>query len=378
MATHALTRRNTTLADLAHTLRGHYDRSCATVQPARNLRMINGDLQIGEPTLTSDGVGPAPGLFRPTETCDGKIAEALKIPQQYMRRMRQQRHTKLLSSNVNTWLTDQPDKRYLIRTLRDANPHAGVACTMLSSKYKLNYNYEVLLSMLDGLRATGIDVDITQCDLTERFMYVKVAAPQVRALAPQLLRHYRSPFTGATGMDDPVVFAGFTFCNSETGHGAFKITPQLTVQVCDNGMTLTKDAFQEVHLGAELVDGPVRWSQDTRQAMIEVLNKQARDAVQTFLDTAFVEKKLAEIAEPAAVPVRDVESTLDDVGKQLRFTEDQQHTILDHFIRGADTTAGGVLHAVTSGAQLQPDADAAYDMERKGLPAMRIAAARQR
>ncbi len=31
--------------------------------------------------------------------------------------------------------------------------------------------------------------------------------------------------------------------NSETGHDSFSITPQVTIQVCDNGMTFTKDVL---------------------------------------------------------------------------------------------------------------------------------------
>ncbi|WP_093078440.1 hypothetical protein [Pseudonocardia oroxyli] len=42
---------------------------------------------------------------------------------------------------------------------------------------------------------------------------------------------------------------------------------------------------------------------------------------------------------------------------------------------GGDPTSGGVLHAVTSTAQLQDDADAAHGMERAALQAMSLAAA---
>ena len=56
-------------------------------------------------------------------------------------------------------------------------------------------------------------------------MYVRVVCEQVRALAPALLAGYRSPFTGAAGADNPVVFAGFVITNSETGCGAFTPDP---------------------------------------------------------------------------------------------------------------------------------------------------------
>ncbi len=76
--------------------------------------------------------------------------------------------------------------------------------------------------------------------------------------------------------------------------------------------------------------------------------------------------------------MRDVAATVEFVGKQLRFTTEQQNTILNHFLDGGDRSCGGVLHAVTCTAQTLADADDAYDMERRGLAAMSLAAAFQR
>lgn len=70
-----------------------------------------------------------------------------------------------------------------------------------------------------------------------------------------------------------MVFAGFVASNSETGHGSFSLTPQLTVQVCDNGMTITRDAAREVHLGGRLADGVVRWSADTQDAVLDLVGR---------------------------------------------------------------------------------------------------------
>ncbi|MGH3991900.1 MAG: hypothetical protein ACRDSN_05485, partial [Pseudonocardiaceae bacterium] len=67
---------------------------------------------------------------------------------------------------------------------------------------------------------------------------------------------------------------------------------------------------------------------DTQDAALDLIVKQARDAVTTFLTRGFVEAKIAEVQAEAGIPVRDVEATLDYVSKQLRFTQDQQATIL--------------------------------------------------
>lgn len=376
-----LTTRNATLRDMAALLQQQQANKLDVVVPARDMRMSGGHLEIngiGEPTITPDGVTPAVGRFLPTATCDGGIAEKLGIPVQYLRRMRESGHMDLLDHNVNEWLAEDPAKRFLTRNLRGEGGQPGIARALLSEKYRFVDNLDVLLSALQGIRNAGVQVDVEECDLTEKRMYVKVASPEVAAHAPQLLRNYTSPFTGHRGADNPLVFAGFIITNSEVGHGSFSITPRIVVQICKNGMTFSKDAMREVHLGGRLADGVVRWAQDTQDAALDVVIKQARDAVRAFLNPAYVEAKIAEVEAESGVRVRDIEATLEYVGKQLRFTAEEQKTILDHFFDGGDRSAGGVLHAVTSAAQTLTDADEAYEMERQGLPAMKLAAAYQR
>jgi hypothetical protein len=375
-----LTTRNATLGDMVALLRRQHDAKLDVVVPAGDLRMSGGDLHIegiGEPTITLDGVTPARGLFRPTLTCDGGIADKLGIPSQYLRRMREVQ-VALLDCNVNTWLAAEPAKRYLIRTLRGEGDQPGTARAILSEKYRITDNLDVLMAVLDGIRHTGVHTQISRCDLTEKRMYVKVRCPEVAVQAPRLLADYRSPFSGLRGADNPLVFAGFVISNSETGHGSFSIIPQITIQVCDNGMTFTRDAVREVHLGGRLAEGVIRWSADTHDAALALVVKQARDAVSAFLTRDYVNAKITEVETEAGIPVRDVEATLEFVGKQLRFTAEQQNTILNHFIDGGDRSCGGVLHAVTSTAQTLADADDAYDMERRGLTAMTLAASAQR
>jgi hypothetical protein len=92
--------------------------------------------------------------------CDQGIADKLGIPAAYLRRTREG-NPALYDANVNGWL-ERDDRSFLVRCLRGSGGGAGV-----------------------------------------------------------LLSRYRSPFTGASGADNPVVFAGFILANSETGCGAF-------------------------------------------------------------------------------------------------------------------------------------------------------------
>ncbi|MEV0135766.1 DUF932 domain-containing protein [Dactylosporangium sp. NPDC050688] len=371
-----LTARNATLPDLAELLQRQHAAKHDLVASVGRIHAKDGNLIIdgAEPVIDLDGVSTVPGLYVPTSVCDGGISEKLGIPGAYLRRMRAEA-TDLYDANVNGWLNkaDQSTK-YLVRTFSDRDGGSGIARAFLSDSYKIVDSLDVLLAALDGIRRSGLDVTIDSCDLTDRRMIVRVYSEQVRSIAPALLRNYRSPFTGATGADNPIVFAGFVLSNSETGGGRFNLVPQIKVQVCNNGMTITKDALSKTHLGAKLDEGIIRWSDGTQQKNIELITSQASDFAKTFLSPEYVAATIAEIEKTAGRPVEDPEKTVKAVSQRLRFTEDQQKNIFSHFIKGADLTAGGVMHAVTSVAQTLDDADDAYEMENVGLKAMEIAA----
>ena len=365
--------RNATLEDLAALLRDQQARKVNIVAPAAAVRARGARLVVEqtEPVLGPDGVTMTSGAYAPTDVCDQGIADKLGIPGAYLRKLREHKPA-LYDANVNGWL-DGDDRRFLLRCLRGGNG-AGVARAFLSDGYKIIDNLDVLLAALDGVRQSGFPVQVAGCDLTERRMYVRVICEQVRVLAPVLLAGYRSPYTGASGADNPVVSAGFILTNSETGCGAFTLTPRLVAQVCDNGMTITRDATRAVHLGERLDEGVVTWSGNTLDKILALITAKTTDSIATFLDPAYVERAVRAMERTAGHPVADPQETIETVSQRLRFTDAQQHDILDQFIRGGDLTAGGVMHAVTSAAQIQDDADTAHEMESLALRALDLAA----
>jgi integrase len=206
--------RNATLADMAASLREQQARKVDIVAPASAVRAAGGRLVIGasEPVLGPDGVTMTSGTYTPTDVCDQGVADKLGIPAAYLRRLREQRPG-LYDANVNGWL-EGDERRFLVRCLRpDTGEGPGIARAFLSDGYKIIDSLDVLLAALDGVRNSGFPVRIDGCDLTERRMYVRVVCEQVRVMAPALLAGYRSPFTGASGAENPVVFAGFVLTN---------------------------------------------------------------------------------------------------------------------------------------------------------------------
>jgi hypothetical protein len=338
------------------------------------VRAVGGHLVLDgtEPQLGPEGVTMTSGRYLPNEVCNAGLADKLGIPSAYLRRLADE-HIDLYDDNVNVWLA-RTDRRFLVRVLRN-DAGGGVARGFLSDRYSRIDNLDVLMATLDGIRQSGIPVQVDGCDLTDRRMYLRVVAPDVAVMAPALLANYRSPFTGEAGRDLPVIWAGFLVSNSETGCGAFTIAPRLMVQVCRNGMVINANKLRRTHLGSKHEDdGVIAWSDETNTKTLELVTARAKDAVAAYLDGEYVAKMVRELEQVSGKPVDDPDTTIKTVAQKLRFTEQQQRDILAHFIKGADLTAGGVMHAVTSVAQTLPDADAAYELEAVGVQAMRIAA----
>lgn len=388
------TLRKTDFETLLATLDEQQDRKVDVVVPATNLCFGGGDLRVLrsdlEPQLTADGVKSPVQVFAPTDVFDEGVAERLGrgiVTGRMLRKLRTEGWTDIVDGTLNAlihgkrrdgsmvqatgdgteWLRGPLDKSVLVRALKDADGgDVGTARAVLSNSYKIVDHIETLRAAMRGMQAAGLGADnVAQCDLTGRRMYVTVVAPQIKALAPELLKGYRSPFTGQTGSDNPTVFAGFVLSNSETGHGSFSITPRLVVEVCTNGLTLKRDVVSARHLGAKLDDGVIRYSDETRQANLQLITSQAADAVRTFLDVDYMRKVIDEMTEQAGHEVKEAERAVKEVTQKIECPA-LYDDVLTAFIKGGQTTRGGLVQAVTAAAQSADiDADLAFQMEER-------------
>jgi hypothetical protein len=399
--------RHATLSDLAQLLQSQQTRKLDVVANSAGFRFVNGMLHVSgqEAQIDESGVTAVDGIYRPTAVFDEGLASKLSIPLTYVRRMRDERPD-LYDANANGWLhgtiavvarvldTRPADaRRFMLRLFKGDDGSEGIARAMLSDTYKRMDNLDVLTAALQGVRDADAQIEVEGCDLTERNMLVRIVAPNITAAMPQLLDGYRSPFNDehiaqqrralANGRDlaaregqgysdgEPIVWAGLVLRNSETGGGAFTITPRISVRVCRNGLTITQDVMRSVHLGAKLDEGVVRWSDDTQSKLLQLVTAKARDAVATFLDVDYLTKIAERIDEQAGRSIDgNASEVVENVGKALAFTQQQTQGVLDHFIRGGQPTAGGVVNAITSYAQLVADADDAASMEAAALRAL--------
>jgi hypothetical protein len=352
------------------------------IAPAARISYDGGMLRVDtdQVVMSGDGVTSAGGWYAPTGVFDEGAGETLGVPRQFMRKLREEGRTELLDQTVNHFLHGSSDgtvpgdpRSFMTRLFRGDDTGGGVARAFLSDRYKPIDHLDVLVSALNGIRDAGAAVEIGRCDITEQRMYVQVRSPEVAALAPELLKGYRSPYTGAAADDNPVVFAGFVISNSETGRGAATLTPRLTVQVCGNGMTLTRDAMRAVHLGTRHEEGIVRYSADTLEKELALVTAKTRDAVATFLDADYVTRQLRAMEEQAGAKVTRPEETVKQAVRAAGVPLALEEDVFAAFIKGGQLTAGGIMQAVTAVAR-DLGADAAYDLEGRAAGVLAAAA----
>jgi hypothetical protein len=392
-----LTARNTGLQTLADLLRTQEGSKVDAIVPATKLRATpEGKVVIADTAtlLTDTGVVDMNGTYDVSPIALGHLATRLGIDTRYARKLADVRPD-ILADNINGWLHGSDghpadDRSFTVRSFHtsDGNLLRGV----LSDKYAIVDNLDVLAAALEGIRAAGVDVKISGCDLSENRMRIRVVVPAAQIAAPILFAGYRSPFSrhggevrvgngGGWDLDaareaarregmgyepgqEPVLFAGFEIGNGELGDGSTYAVPRAEALICGNGLTLVQDVTRKNHVGERLDEGVINYSSETRQKVLELISSKVKDATRTFSSVEFWAERVAELEAKAGRPVNEPEKAIKAVSKALRFTDDERDAIFRHFILGGQMTAGGVLNAVTSTAQTVADPDQAADLER--------------
>lgn len=398
--------RNASLEDMVNMLRVQHDAKNDAVVPAEAITSFatyGEAFNLEVAGMGPDGPGGNSGQFTATEIFDEHLADKLGIPLAYLRKLRAERPD-MLDDNVNGWISGndyeevQPDKRkFFVRTFTDPDGGPGIARGLLSDTYRAIDNLDVLMSALDGIRAAGVDAEVEKCQISERRMAVEVVCPSIGVVASELLRNYRSPFDsdappeiaggwtleraraaaarehqGYEPGDEPMMWAGFQITNSELGGGAFTLTPRVVLSPCRNGLVIKADMARRVHLGAKLEEGKINWSEETQAANLKLITSMTTDAIAGWLNLDYLTAQLNAISAMDHVIDRPAAEAVQLVGTTLKYSEEVQNGILEHFIRGGQLTSMGIVNAITSYAQCVESPDLAYELENSALDALAL------
>lgn len=405
-----LTARNASTEDLLTILNSQQAAKLDVVAPAVKIKSKAGNLWVADSVaqLTDDGVTLAAGEYIPTAVCDNAVADRLNIGRTYMGRMRETGRTDLIDGNVNGLLHGKrtgdeivhaaDPRAFLLRLFKGDDGQPGVARTILSDRYALTMdNLDVLTAVLSGIRQAGVQPYVRVSDLSETRMRVRFEFPDLYQDAEGLLKNYTSPFEGGrirraggrdlealrrelgahhifSDADAPIAYMGFDLDNSETGGGAYNLTPVVSMLKCTNGWVMTREGTHKVHRGAILDKGIVRYQADTIAAAGKTIALETRDTVSQWLTQDYLSSLVTSIETKAAVQITSPTEVVPKVCLGVGLSKEESKSVLDFFILSGQMTAGGIGQAITAYAQTVEDPDRAFDIERLAMPALEAAA----
>lgn len=300
------------------------------------------------------------------DCCHSQFSSRLDIPKRYYDRMLSDEYNHpLLDANVTHWLQSKGDVNYLLRTFIDKEQKTGIARAVLSNRYNILDNYDVMLATLDAIKESGINVQIESGDITDTKFFMRFICPDIELEAPELLKNYRLP-TGEKGGNG--IISGFVISNSETGNGKFSISPRAVVLACKNGMIFKDDSYQKTHLGSKMEEfSSIDWSEETRQKNYELVCSQVKDAIKYYASKEFLGAKIHELTEKGNKELENPIETIKNVSKHLSISEEKEKNILNYFIKSGDTNAFGVVQAVTWFAHQNCTPEERYEMESESV-----------
>ncbi len=300
------------------------------------------------------------------DTMDSHLADKLGIPARYFQKMREG-HEYLLSQNVSHWLK-QKQENYLLRTFVDAKEESGVARALLSDRFKTIDNLDILITVLDAIKQSGlnIQIDTDSCDLSEKRMYVRFTVPEIEIKAPELVRNYR-PNGRSVDVGDGII-SGFVITNSEVGHGSLTIMPRAVVLKCKNGMVNVSEKFAQKHLGAKMGEyESIQWSDETKQKNLELIMNQVKDAIKLYVSEEYLGKFINDTIEKGAKQLEHPMDCIKQVTNSLEISETKADDILNFFIKSGDLSAFGVTQAITLYASQVENPDEQYELENQAM-----------
>lgn len=366
-------KRHSSLQELANELLTENAKKYDIVIPSSKIKMVEGQLIIQSEELGDDlskvlaesGISQSNSITLDVMgTAHSNISDKLGIPKKYYDRIINE--PDLLDENVNYWL-QRAKKNYFLRCFVDKEERTGVVRAMLSDRFKVIDNYDVLMAALEAVKDSGISLSIQTCDVTDKKMYIRFVAPQVEVDSPELLKNYRVP-NGSPNQGKTGIISGFIISNSEIGHGQFSISPRAVVLACNNGMVFHDDSYKKTHLGGQMdAFSQIEWSENTKQQNMNLIISQVKDAITTYISEDYFTAKIHHLEQVGLKKLDHPFEVVKNVSKNLQFSEDKQAELLNYFTQGGDTTAFGVCQALTYYGQVCEDADTQFEIEKEAV-----------
>lgn len=323
--------------------------------------------------------------IKPNRLMHDQLAEKLGIPARYYQKMMAET-PRLLTANVNEWLTRGNGEKRFLRTYAPDNrvlgemgdaPHSpslgetGVLTgrAFLGGTYRPLDNYDLVSSIVPPMLDLG--AEIVSSEVTESRLYIQAITRKFKSRVVVPGRHDRI---------DDVLHMGVIVSNSEVGGGALSIRALLHRQVCNNGAVIAEDlpGFKQVHIGRVTADDSANaeqhFSEQTRKLRDATIWSKAQDVLKAALSQATLDKITDRINAIAGVELKNPEASVEVVAERFGLVEDERAAVMKHLIAGGDVSQWGLTNAVTRLAHDVASYDRSVELEEiggkiAGLPA---------
>jgi len=270
-----------------------------------------------------------------------QLANKLQIPLKYYNRMLNKNKFKLLANNINTWLEDEPHKKYLIRVL-DNKVRA-----ILSDRYYYIENLDILYFLLEKLKSYD-NVIIQECALTETRMYIKAV----------------QKYNEIEIKKNDVVVPGLILQNSEVGASRLVIKPFLLRKICSNGLIGTFQ-FGKIHLGRRQEEGVIIWSERTHRLESDLIKSQIADIISQCFNQDLINKWVEAIRKSTEFKIDDRYLACEAIKLNFNLSEEEKQQLINHFVE-EEANQWGLANGITRMAKNAKDYDRRVELEEIG------------
>lgn len=287
------------------------------------------------------------------ETAHSQLADFLKIPLPYYKRMRDE-EPELMASNINTWLDRNSDKTRMIRTLGDT------ARAVVSAGYKRRDNLDLLETMLPPLMERG--VILLSSDISADHMWLKVVDQKINLDMP----HGRQLGDGSHEFIDTFSPA-LWMRNSEVGRGSLEVHGSIYTHLCTNLAVVSESSVRKYHIGGRHDIGEDAYqllTEETKSLTDRAWWGQVRDVALGVFDQLKFEAAVKRLKKAADDKIEVPVATFMEMAQEkLSLSGDEAGSILDHLVRSGDLSRFGLHAAITRASQDVMDYGRASELE---------------
>lgn len=330
-------------------------------------RKMSASVDEGAVLVNVDRPGGDVASFALNDHALGQISSDLEIPKRYFDRMKTAAPD-LLVTNVNHWLSHEPQKRMLRGFKPEGDSPHGTGRGWVSAGYKRLDYIEVARNIFPVFKDIP-GLTFHQAQITPTKLYLRAVLPGVSFDIKPPAGHVPGTYVegGTAGMHvGDVLQAGIEIRNSEVGASQLEINPFVFRLICLNGMVVREYGTQRRHVGKRITEEQF-YRADTLEADDKAFWLKARDDAAAVLSEVRFNEIAAKLAE--TIHGEKIEAPIaatEELAQRFSFTDEERDRVLRNLADAGDFSQWGALNAVTAAAKDSATFDRQAELETIG------------